>query len=65
MDKIQLTLDKILLEITDINNNISISNSYDDINKLYKKIKLYDNDLEKINTTINIIPNNNNFQFFA
>ena len=55
MNSIQLTLDNILLDMSNINKNISICNSLEDINELYNKIKAYENDLQKINNTINTI----------
>lgn len=55
MDSIQSILDNILLDITEINKNIVVSNSLNDINILYNKLKVYDDDLQKINKTVKII----------
>lgn len=55
MNSFQLILDDILLDMTNINNNILVSNSIEDINILYNKLKSYESDLQNINNTIQII----------
>lgn len=52
---IQSTLDSILEDMTNINNNILTANSIEDINILYNKLKTYEVNLQEINHTIEII----------
>lgn len=55
MDSLQTILNNILSDMTTINNDILVSNNIQDINILYNKLKTYENDLQKINNTIQII----------
>jgi hypothetical protein len=55
MNSLQTILDEILLDMENINRNILISNNIENINILYNKLKKYENDLHKINNTIQII----------
>lgn len=55
MDSLQAILNNILSDMTTINNDILVSNNIQDINILYNKLKTYENDLQKINNTIQII----------
>ena len=55
MNSLQDILDDILLDMENINKNILISNNIENINILYNKLKTYENDLNKINNTIQII----------
>jgi hypothetical protein len=55
MDSLQTILNDILSDMTTINNNILVSNNIQDINILYNKLKTYENDLQKINNTLQII----------
>ena len=55
MNSLQTILDDILLDMENINKNIFVSNNIENINILYNKIKTYEEDLHKINNTIEII----------
>lgn len=55
MNSFQISLDKILLDMSIINDNILKSNNIEDINILYNKIKTYEKELNKINNTIQTI----------
>lgn len=54
-DALELILDEILNDMNNINKYISNDCSIDDINNSYIKLKNYDNELKKINKTMNTI----------